>query len=371
VAPSVAKSDGGPAEVLRGLIPGLRNHGVDAQIVTTDKGLQHHDQELIGMDWVRVEHTIGSASATLSPSLTRFVQSVVDDFDLVHVHGLQSHPGTSAMAAARRARVPYVIQPHGALNSFSWDRHRGRKRAYALTFDRRNWGALAGSIYSSDLELRESQSVLKHVPASLVPLGVDDALFNIEPTAVTGAAYPTVLYLGRITRIKRLDILLEAMSKRPLRELGARLIVAGAPDRSLHFDPATLVDEYGLRGHVDFVGTVDRDGRRALLEKASVFVLPSEGESFGLAVAEAMSAGVPVVTTTNVGIAEAAEEAGALRTAPLSSTAFARAIAAVLSGSYARSLGARGRLYARERFTWANAALETRKVYSRVLETLS
>ena len=83
-----------------------------------------------------------------------------------------------------------------------------------------------------------------------------------------------------------------------------RLTVAGAGDESYEREMIALANQLGISKSVDFVGHVDPEVRATLLANHDVFVLPSRDENFGMAVAEALAAGLPVVVTPEVAIAE-------------------------------------------------------------------
>jgi glycosyltransferase involved in cell wall biosynthesis len=300
---------------------------------------------------------------TYSRELVRELGKVIRHYDVVHVHGLQSHVGSAAMSAARRHRVPYVIEPHGALDAYHWGQHRLRKRGYAWLIDRRNWGGLSGAIYSSELEANEATRILK-TRAFQMPLGVDASLFDLA----LGGDPRRILYLGRITRKKRLDIVLGAVRNLVVRGVNLRLVIAGGSDGTLGFDATEYVQDNGMGDFVEIVGPVDRDRRLELLRDASVFVLPSEDESFGVAVAEAMAAGLVVVTTDRVGLAPDAAHAGALLLAPLNVEGLEGVLFNLLSGceGIAEAMQ-KARSYAQDRFDWDRSADLAVSVYDAVV----
>jgi glycosyltransferase involved in cell wall biosynthesis len=289
------------------------------------------------------------------------VAAIVADFDIVHIHGLQSYVGTMAMAAARKAGVSYVVEPHGALDRYHWQQGRLRKRLYRHLLDRKNWRNLSGAVYSSDREAFAGQRVLGGVKSYMMPLGVDDGLFALPRHP---KSEPTVAYVGRITRKKRLDLVLAAMNESALTNRGVRLIVAGSSDGTLKVDPVEYVAGHGLEERVDFVGPVDARERARILSQSSAFVLPSEDESYGMAVAEAMAAGLPVVTSAEVGIAPAAASGNAVRVAELTPASLAHELLVSIDDP---GLGARARKYAAEQFTWSRAGKMAAEMYSDVI----
>ncbi|WZH38935.1 MAG: glycosyltransferase [Microbacterium enclense] len=358
VTPSVARSDGGPAEVIRGLIPALHHLGVDAEVLTTDKGLAASDQDLVEAPWVRRVSSIGPPSVTFAPAFASAMSDGLGRYDLVHVHGFQSYPGTMAMRIARRSGIPYVIEPHGALDHYHWRTNHRRKRAWLRIADAKNLAGLSGAIYSSDLEAQQALTVLPDTRAFHMNLAVDEQLFSIDRMA-NGGRPAVILYLGRLTKKKRVDLVVRALAEEPLRNKDLRLLVAGGSDGTIQ-DPAVLARQLGVDHLVTVLGPVDSSQRRDLLRQCDVFVLPSEDESFGVAVAEAMAAGRRVVTSEHVGIAARAVKSGALRVARDDPASIARVVADALDDM---ALGARARAYAEREFRWNTAAAQARDAY--------
>lgn len=354
VSPSVAKTDGGPAEVIRGLVPALMDLGADVRVLSTSKGWSELDRDLWGVDWLDLYDHRGPSSLTYSPQLAAAVESVIGDYDIVHVHGLQSHVGSVAMRTARRSNTPYVIEPHGALDTYHWAQNRSRKRAYLWSVDRLNWRHADGWMVSSPFEAEQGARVLPRARFFTWPLGVETDLFDLAGDRVYERPL-TALYLGRITRKKRLDLLLAAMATPEVRRAGLTLVVAGKPDGTLGVDPHKFVEDHSLGASVSFVGPADRETRKRLLASADLFVLPSEDESFGVAAAEAMAAGLAVVSTDFVGAALDAGD-GAVRVS-LDHHSLAHALTE-LSDDPRRveALARRGHSHAQENFTWARAA---------------
>lgn len=366
VTPSVAKTDGGPAEVVRGLVPALISLGIEVDVFSTSKGWSDLDSDLATISWLRLYRHYGPGSLTYSPGLAAAVRSEVSKYDLVHVHGLQSHVGTAAMRAARRAGVPYVVEPHGALDAYHWSENFLRKRAYLQVFDRSNWRRASGWVVSSAFEAEQGAHALPDARFFAWPLGVDEDLFSLHGSRDSQTPH-IALYLGRLTRKKRLDLILKAMTMEKVRKSGLRLIVAGSADGTLLVDPQSFIEEHDLEATVSLLGPVDREARRRLLQLASIFVLPSEDESFGVAVAEAMAAGLAVVSTDRVGVA--IEAGDAVSRVSIDAGELAAELARLANDLQAtRSLADLGQQYASAHFTWASAAERARSAYCQVLE---
>ncbi len=359
VAPSIARRDGGPSEVLRGLLPAQAGLGHDVHLIVTDKGLADGDLEGVE-ELATVVPARWPYSWTFSPAIVGAVRERAREADVVHIHSIHTFPSTVAMAVCRRMGVPYVLEPHGALDDYHFSQSRLQKSVYTRVVDAWGMGGLSGMVVSSDLEAEEAAPYGK-VALPVVPLGVDPELFALERKPV---AKPTVLFLGRLAAKKRVDLLLRAMAEPALAEIGARAMIAGPVGDDLDYDPRTLADELGVADRVTFLGQVDRTERRDLLARASVFVLASDDESFGVAVAEALAAGCPTVVSSRVGLASAAQRADAVVIVDQDPTDIADAVAGLLAApDVADELGRRARLHSQDEFTWGTAATRADQAY--------
>jgi glycosyltransferase involved in cell wall biosynthesis len=366
VAPSVARRDGGPSEVLRGLLPALRAEGVSVRLVTTDKGMADSDKDFADDPDTLIFPCRRLVSWSYAPSALHAIRKEIRKADVVHIHSIHTFTSSVALAEARRAGVPYILQPHGALDAYHMAQGNLKKSTYSRTLDAYGLAGLDGGFYSSKHEQDDAALVLPKVRPFLLPLGVDPSLFAIDRSASSAA--PTVLFLGRVTHKKRLDALLEAFAILLGQVTDARLIVAGPVDPRLDYSPQSLSATLGVSDRVSFLGQVDATTRRALMSEASLFCLPSEDESFGVAAAEALAAGCPVLVTGEVGIAEEVEAIAGLKVTSLHPADLAKSIFELISDSAAtQEMAGKGREYARMHFNWGNAAIAARHGYTAVV----
>lgn len=291
----------------------------------------------------------------------------MSNYDLVHIHSVSSFTSSVAMIAARQSGVPYVIQPHGSLDSYHWQQSWLKKSLYSNTVDAYGIGGLSGVIFSSEHEMLQGKLVLRSVAPFMVPLGVASNLLSNSPRPPDNSEFE-LLFLGRVTQKKRVDIVINALAHPRLKARNIHLTIAGPIDGRLSYDPKILAHKLGVADRITFIGQVDAQQRLELLQRASIFVLPSEDESFGMAVAEAMAVGCPVITTKEVGLAQRAAEDGALMLCALSSDQFALRIGDMLDSQITRlHFSENGRCYARANFTWQLAAEAALNCYRTIL----
>ncbi len=173
-----------------------------------------------------------------------------------------------------------------------------------------------------------------------------------------------LLAVGALVPRKGYDVLLAAM--RELKELPWRLTIVGAHDRS----PATVKDieaaiaASNLSGRVDLAGVVPPERLAALYAEADLFVLPSRFEGYGMAFAEAIAHGVPVIGTTAGAIPETVPPGTGILVPPDDVAALAMVLRRLITGTEERErLASAARTAAGALPTWAQSA----RLFSRVL----
>ncbi|MDQ7841016.1 MAG: glycosyltransferase family 4 protein [bacterium] len=179
---------------------------------------------------------------------------------------------------------------------------------------------------------------------------------------------PVIGTVGRLEPGKGHDLLVQGMP-RVLREFpNAVLLIAGVGSAAYGRALANLIHDLGLREHVRLVGF--QEDVPSFLHSVDVFASGSRSEGFGLAVAEAMAAGKPVVAAHIPPLDEIVEDGETgLLVGPESPDAFGRAIVALLRDpATAERMGTGGRSRVAERFTASRMAADVLRIYSRLLE---
>jgi glycosyltransferase involved in cell wall biosynthesis len=380
VIPTLAERDGGPPKAVIEMCRELRRRGHESPIYATNADGRGH----LGVPLARAVE-VGGADVTyfpvsggnyykLSPAMSAALRENVARFDLVHVHMLYNFPSAAAAHHCRKYGVPYVIQPHGSLDPYLYRRHRLRKRLYEALIERRNLAAAWAVVFTSEEEMRLAKLSGLRFRGAVVPLGVELE----EPAAgaenAADALWPelagkrVVLFLSRINFKKGLDVLARAFGELHRARPDAHLVIAG-PDTDGYAAQVRgwLAAERALDA-ATFTGMVLGERKAALLARADLFVLPSYSENFGIALVEAMGAGLPIVISNRVNIWREIAAARAGLVVNPDAGEVAEAMLRLLDDPVAASaMGARGRRLAREQFSWRAAGDQLVAVYADVV----
>jgi glycosyltransferase involved in cell wall biosynthesis len=193
----------------------------------------------------------------------------------------------------------------------------------------------------------------------VVPNGIDTELFYPIPE-IEREKNLLMVTNSADTALKGLSYLLLAVAElSKTRDL--RLTVVGTPQKN--GGVAKLIRELGIGRLITFTGRIDHEAFVRLYAKATMAVVPSLYEGFGLPAGEAMACGVPVISTTGGALPEVVGDAGVL-VPPADSRALAGAIGELLDHSErAQQLGQAGLKRVRASFTWEKAAEKIVEVY--------
>lgn len=181
-------------------------------------------------------------------------------------------------------------------------RHKHAKKRIAWwLYQRRDLTQAQWHITTGETEARNLQHLGLGVPIATIPNGVDvpektPHRGGTESQGTLRNRQRTALFLGRIYPVKGLPLLVEAWAR--VRPNGWALRIAG-PDEAGHRNRVEkAVSDAGLESVVSFTGPVEPHLRSSVFFDADLFVLPTHSENFGMAVAEALAHGLPVLTTT-------------------------------------------------------------------------
>lgn len=360
VIPSIAKSCGGPSRAVFEIDRELSALGVSVTILTTD-----HE----------IEDAYGSAAETRSSASNRIVMPLttlpyktsfrmwawlrdnVSSFDVVHVHGLFSFAPVAAAWWAKRRGVPYVIRPLGVLNRYGMESRRWSKRVSVWLFEGPLLEAAAAIQFTAIAERDEAiEAVGPKSASAIIPLGIESSA--PAPRSMIEERYPTlrghgyILFMSRVDPKKNLEGLFEALTLANASVRERQLVICGSgKDEYLKY-LKQLSQSFGVDNRIIWAGHVDGEAKVAFLQHADLFVLPSYSENFGIAAAEAMANGCPVVLGEGVALSKDASDSSAALVCTTEARSIADAMEGMLSDPvFASRVALNARHMMREKFS--------------------
>jgi len=361
----------------------LHKEGIDALVATTDDDGPVRLPVPVGTELeyhgVRTLFFSGQWGERFnySPSLARWLDANVDKFDVVHIHAVFSHPCLAAARACRKNRVPYIVRPLGSLDPWSMQQKALRKRLMWQMAAGRMLKEAASIHYTTSEEKKLAEDSLGLDRGIVIPLGID--LGVIQDTTAAGifrrdhpslGDRPYVLALSRIHPKKNFELLVESfmsLAKQPGLERWL-LVVAGDGDAGYLGSLRALADRLVGSDKVVFAGWLEGAAKASALQGASLFALPSRQENFGIAAAEALACGVPVLVSEHVNLAPEIARVKAGWVTSLDSAEFSRTLAEAMSEEHERRRrGVAGKAFVEQHLSWGGSAAELKRLYTSIL----
>ncbi len=232
------------------------------------------------------------------PSLPAAVQMLAGDggYDVIHV----CSPGPVGIAGALLARalgLPLVGSYHTELTAYAGLRSGEQRVADAMALTVSTFYGACDVVLSPSRATDEALAAIGMAPQRVLrwDRGVDTERFHPQPRDTGNPRETiTVMYSGRITREKGVDLLADAFLRAHAREPRLRLQLAGGgPEQE------RLRERLG--GHASFLGWLEGDDLAAAYAGADIFLFPSSTDTFGQVILEAQASGLPVVAVAEGG----------------------------------------------------------------------
>jgi glycosyltransferase involved in cell wall biosynthesis len=313
---SVDPRNGGPIEGLKQLSAINQQHGHEVEVMSLDAP---------DAPWVKACpipcHAMGPTyigSYAYSPRWVPWLKANAHRYDAVIVNGIWQYHAFGVWRALRGTTTPYFVFTHGMLDPWfkrhyplkhlkkwlfwPWAEYRVLRDATAVMFtceDERRLARQSFWLYKCD------EFVVSYgTSAPPANEAVQRQAFYERFPALQGKR--ALLFLGRVHEKKGADLLFTAFAalraRQPDQLKDVQLVMAGPADHEYGQRMQALVKRLGIGDQVTWTGMVSGDVKWGAFRTAEAFILPSHQENFGIAVAEAMACGLPVLISNQVNI---------------------------------------------------------------------
>jgi glycosyltransferase involved in cell wall biosynthesis len=281
---------------------------------------------------------------------------------LIHDHGAWAGSNHAAAWVARKLRLPLVSSPRGMLLAWSMNHRRYRKRLAMLLYQRRDLQSVAFFIVTSAEEGEDLRRMGLRQPIAVIPNGVSTAPVPPASKHTKRGTEHIALFLSRLHPKKGVHDLITAWAA--LRPKDWTLWIAGPDEDGYRGRLETMIRDFALGDTCIFLGAVAEEDKWQTYRSADLFVLPTYSENFAITVAEALLCGLPVITTTGAPWRALVDERCGWWVEP-GPAALEGALreATSLSDDERGVLGARGKQYVLDTFSWDTVARNTTLCY--------
>lgn len=365
---TISASYGGPAYSVRRLWQSAERKGVDVTVHSTDT---FHVSETASdrANWRPLEcvqwNAVGIKSLGFSSKMSSGVMSALSGKDsIISQHGLWLHHGRLARKIGNDLRIPVIIHPHGMLEPWALNRSGWKKQIVGRLWEFDNLRRAACLRATSSDELKSIRSFGLKNPVAVIPNGIDVEAFSRLPSrSEAEERFPilrgrrVLLFLSRIHPKKGLPLLLKAWKKVEAERKDWVLAIAGTDESGHTAELSQMADELNLGDSLQFMGALFDKDKLAAYALAELFVLPSYSENFGVAIAEALAAGIPVITTKGTPWQELESRACGWWVEPDENSLEAALSEALATSKESLSeMGRRGRQWMAKDFSWEASA---------------
>lgn len=290
VVSGITDDGGGPSYSVPKLCESLISAGLEVKLATLDWPTTKANLPYINI----FPFGLGPRRLGSSPKMGNWLKQEVlsGRVEIIHNHGLWMMPNVYSGRAVKNSRCYLVVSPRGTLSSYALGRNALQKNIFwhffqAPVMQKANcFHATALSEYD-DIRRRGYKQ-----PVCILPNGIDVPPLVKKPNNDR----KRLLFLGRIHPIKGIDNLLHAWQRIQDDFLDWDLHIAGPDNGGYLGEMQELVKKLNLK-RVVFIGPLFGEQKLQAYREASIYILPTYSENFGMTVAEALSVGTPAIVT--------------------------------------------------------------------------
>ncbi len=296
IVPSLEEKYGGPSKSIRALSAALARAGHEVELLATDPRVESEHCE--GSLRVRVFRR--DRPHRLCPSAGLHAALRASRADIFHHHSLWLRTVHYAHRAAQNGGAKFVLSPRGMMSPWSW-KHRGWRKSFARKFVHPGALEAVAGWHATSTEEQNDIRVLDYAqPVCVAPNGVDApevgdlarAAMHWNDACPEVTKRPVALFYSRFHQKKRVLELIDLWLARGPRDW--LLLLVGIPQ---DYTPQMLEDYVMRASGAGRVRVFSGIGQPPPYAVATLFLLPSHSENFGLVVAEALAHSVPAVVT--------------------------------------------------------------------------
>lgn len=292
---SIDKNNGGPSRSVPILAKGLSLVGVDTTLFTCSSPKMN-------------THLLDNSKVTLrvvSPTISfdeLEKEILLGNYDIIHGQNLWDPLYCKMAKIARKHNIPYMMTPRGCLEPWAYQGQgfvkNLKKKTAMLLYQKRDLQKAACILATAPMEADNIRDLGIKSPIAIIPNGIDVSEYKCRTIESKPSIKKQVLFLSRIHQKKGIEFLINAWVLLKEKYPDWNVVIAGNGEESYINQLNTIISDNGLDDCITIVPPVFGETKHRLYCESSLFVLPTYSENFGMVIAEAMSCGVPCITTS-------------------------------------------------------------------------
>lgn len=284
----ISLKGGGPSRSVPMLVKGLAEFGVDITLMT----VRSDDMNI---------HALEGTNAKLKVLEAGYTQQELDEyltaerFDIIQAQSMWDLRYHKLKKLADKYHIPYIITPRGMLEPWSLSQKKWKKKLALSLYQMKDLNYSACIYTTAEMEAQHIRKLGVKVPISVIPNGID---INGYPCRTSlDKVKKQILFLSRIHVKKGIELLIDVWKKikNDYPDWSIKIVGNGEDDYIKQLK--MKVEEANLSACIEILPPVYSEEKVDLYQTSALFVLPSYSENFGMVVAEALSCGVPVITS--------------------------------------------------------------------------
>ena len=287
---SLDLSSGGPSRSVPMLAKGVAELGVDITLMA----IRSENMNIHALEGTSVKLKV------ISPSFSRreIAKFLADErFELIQIQSVWEMPYHKVMVEARKLNIPYIVTPRGMLEPWSLSQKKWKKRLAWWLYQRNDVQKSACVFTTAKMEAEHVSALGITTCKAVIPNGIETVGYPCK-SSIEGVK-KQVLFLSRVHVKKGIELLFEAWKRILPDYVDWQLLVIGNGEAEYIHSLENRVENLGLKDCIKILPPVFGEAKIKVYQESALFCLPSFSENFGMVIAEAMSCGTPVITTTN------------------------------------------------------------------------
>ena len=283
-------NSGGPSRSVPLLVKGLAELGVDIALMT----IRSENMNI---------HALEGTTAKLKlfePSFSRKEirqYLIAEGFDLIQIQSMWELSYHKVMVEARKQGIPYIITPRGMLEPWSMSHKKWKKKLGWWLYQCKDVQKAACVYATAMMEAEHVTELGITTCKAVIPNGIETDAYPCKTSF--DVVRKQVLFLGRIHVKKGIEILFDAWKRVYPEYPEWQLLVVGNGEAEYKHSLENKAEILGLKDCIKILPPMFGAAKTKIYHESAIFCLPSYSENFGMTIAESMSCGTPVITTTN------------------------------------------------------------------------